>query len=142
MITGQQSRRAAATVVMLAVLLWSQAGLATAPVSGHGPECHRPDMHSAADVMSAGCCPHHLSSTRRCPSHPKLTVSAHRPDCCSISARPAQPVAFVVTTRTATQPGIEVTPPDLAADLTDRAIRPDRSPFIQSIFDKKADLRI
>lgn len=132
---------------MLAMLLWAQAGAATMPVSGHGPQCHghMSAMHSTAHAMSDGCCPRHAGSTQGCPSHPKLAIApAYRPDCCSISNRPVQPVAFVVTPRTVMQPGMLVSArPNLAAYLIDRATWPDQSPhFIQSIFDKKADLRI
>ena len=146
MISAQQSRSAGAMVVMLAVLVWAQAGLATVPGSGHGPQCHgqMSAVHSKAHAMSAGCCPRHASSMQACPSHPKQAfILAYRSDCCSISNRPSQPVAFVVTPRVM-QPGIHVSAsPALAAFLIDRGTRPDQAPrFIQSIFDKKADLRI
>lgn len=147
MIARQQSRRAAALAIILTVLLWAQAGVATMPDSGHGPQCHghMSGMHSQAHEMSAGCCPRHARSSPGCPAHSKLlVVESYRPDCCAISNRPSQPVAFVVTSRPAMQSGTRVaTSPDLIADRTDRPIGPDDSPpFIHSIFDKKADLRI
>ena len=122
MIVRQQFRRLAATVSILALLVWALAGVATMPVFGHGPQCHgqMAGIHSPAPMMLAACCPRHASSTLGCPAHARLTVVAvYRPDCCAVSNRPSQPVAFVVTSRTGMQSGIQVpASPNLAPDLT------------------------
>ena len=147
MISRQQSRRLTSLVIMLALLLWAQLGVATMPASGHGPQCHGHMSvgHSAAHGIHAGCCPRHLSATHECPSHPTLAIApADHPGCCAISNRPSQPLAFVVTARTLMQSGIQVSAGlNPTADATDGATRPDQSPpILQSVFDKKADLRI
>jgi len=146
MISWLQSRRVAALVSMLALLLWAQMGVATMPISGHGPQCHdqMAGVHSTPHVMAAGCCPRHANSTLGCPAHAKLiVVAAYRPDCCAISNRPSQPVAFVVISRTVTQSAVQVCASSvLSASPTDLVGQFHRFPSFQSVFDKKADLRI
>lgn len=147
MISRQQSRRVISMAIMPALLLWTQLGVAGMPASGYGPQCHSRNggMHPAAQMMPAGCCPRHAGNTHKCPSHRKLAiVPPDHPGCCAISNRPSQPIAFVATSRHLAPSGIQTsTIPDPATDLAVRAIRPaDSPPFVQSVFDKKADLRI
>ncbi len=146
MISEQQFRRVAALVSMLALLLWAQMGATATPVSGHGPQCHgqMAGIHSTAHMMATGCCPRHASSTLGCPAQAKLmVVAAYRPHCCAISNRPSPPVAFVVTSRTAMQSVVQVRASSvLSASPTYLIGQFHQFPPLQSVFDKKADLRI
>jgi hypothetical protein len=142
-------RRAASLLLTVALLLWAEIGVAQFSASGHGMQCHaqmaHPSAAATAVTMSAGCCPHHLSTKLGCPSHPGAVVSpAYRPDCCAIGSRPERPRTFLIAAGASADAGAvqafqpTLPPPARVAGLSLSA----SLPFVPSVFDQKADLRI
>ena len=141
-------RNAASSALIIALLMWNGASAAMLPV---GPmQCHARVLHArqhaaATHAVLHGCCPGMAGAETENASHPAAALPlAQRPDCCSAGEPPARPRAYlIVPVRELELSGQVISVPGAGASRHSLAPTPVKlRPFVESIFAKKADLRI
>src|SRR5215472_4281350 len=139
-------RTASSISLAMTLLLWSGTAVAMLPESP--TQCHVRVMHARQHRAAAGpktCCPGHANASHEPASRTAAAViPAARPNCCSISEAPAQPRAYLIASSRALELNAQViTLPKI--DRSRPALSPafaDSPTYTQSVFAKKADLRI
>ena len=131
-------RKVLTAMLVMAILLWAEAGLALIP--GDQVMACRSMMTAASDADTMSCCP---GDTAHVP-----VLSANRPPCCSVSNDAERPLAFLVisgrnvprTLDTAVQTigGFVPQPAHHYGQLRNA----DAPRFVKPILELKTDLRI
>lgn len=152
------TRRIVSLMLVLVVAVWAQSGLGAAPADGAGMHCrsHANAIHPAISragtqaLSSLAACPEeHANSMPCCPSQSEsLPPECGDRPCCAVSGEPVRPLAFLVVSSTSLEkrlspngpltgmvPAVERGEP-VARGLT------DAPPYVQSVTEKKTDLRI
>ncbi len=135
-------------ILMAAILSCAQTGLATPLLLVHSMQC-RAGMLQAHQQAMPSSCKHHASTSPCCPSHKATTASNYidRPGCCKLSSQTALPLPFLLVSRGRIAPGLSASQSASIDSELQRGSRnalpaPNSPPFVQPVFNQKADLRI
>lgn len=149
--SSQRTRRRALSLgLVLAVVFWTEAGIAIVPTPEHGAQCHmrmpgahQQAMHSAkqegGQAQAAACCPMHVAL--------QMSSGETQLPCCADSRQSTRPQEFLVASGKSLPGQLSA-----AANANGRLIPPrqrsafvsiaESPPFVPSVFDRKTDLRI
>jgi hypothetical protein len=145
---SQDIRKSASLLLAVFVLSWTSLSSAMEPGSKMVHLCHTPAHHTVTNPAPAqhheNCCPSHASLIHKCHLQVALTALAAHPECCTISAPPARPLAVLVNSagQISLHPSASVVSGiDINVERSTR--RPELSPqFVKPVFHLKTDLRI